>query len=145
MMLSEQALAFARAAHEGQIDEDGVPVIEHPIAVAARLSTEEEKATAYLHDVLEDTTATEQEIREQFGDRIADAVAADTRRTDETYWDYLDRLKENSLALRVKLADLEHNITRNTRLDQTYKIRRLEKHKKAYAILKEYQKQNDMK
>lgn len=132
--LDELAFEFASKYHAGQFNDDPhEPVICHPIAVAALVDGEKEKAVAYLHDVLEDTEATEEELRALFGDEIADAVAADTRQPGEDYWEYLERVKQNPLALKVKLADLTHNLSRET--DRSSK--RYAKHLRAYEELKE--------
>lgn len=108
--------------------------IRHPKAVAALVQGEKEKAVAYLHDVLEDTDASVAEMRAIFGDEITGAVTADTRAEGEDYWDYLERVKNNPLALKVKLADLNHNIARETDMS----LPRYEKHLKAYEQLKPF-------
>ena len=126
------ALEFAAIHHAGQFDEDNKPVICHPITVAGLVEGgEKERAAAYLHDVLEDTDASEAEMRKLFGDEITDAVVADTRQEGEDYFDYIERVKKNPIAVKVKLADLKHNLSRET--DKTSK--RYKTHEKAYADL----------
>ena len=133
------ALEFAAAHHVGKSDEAPyAPLISHPIAVAALVRGETERAAAYLHDVLEDTSATEAELRVLFGDEIADAVVADTRREGEDYWAYLKRVKKNPLTLKVKLADLRHNLERETDVSSE----RYAKHLRAYNELTEFLAKN---
>ena len=130
------AEALAAYAHAGQLDKAGRPYIDHPRAVAAGVETDLEKTVAYLHDVLEDTFVTESTIRNLFGDTVADAVAALTRRPEEDYEDYVRRLGENPLARRVKLADLRHNMDLS-RLPQITEQDRLrcEKYRRAMTYL----------
>ena len=71
----EKAEAFAKKAHEGQVDKSGKPYFGHPKAVAAMVEGEVEKTVAYLHDVVEDTGVTIDQIRSLFGDEVADAIA----------------------------------------------------------------------
>ena len=104
------AAALAAYAHSGQTDKAGKPYMEHPTAVAARMKTEEEKIVAYLHDVVEDTFVDNDTIRNRFGNRVADAVAAMTRGNGENYMEYIKRLARNPTAKAVKLADLDHNM-----------------------------------
>ncbi len=112
MTKPEFARAFAEYVHAGQLDEDGTPFVNHPIAVAGKLIDEEEKTVAYLHDVIEDTDTKLETVADLFGIRIADAVDAISKRHGEEYEAYIERLSQNSLACRVKLADLAHNIER---------------------------------
>ena len=58
----ELALSIATEAHKGQFDKAGVDYIEHPIYVASQVDTEEEKAVALLHDVIEDSPFTAEEL-----------------------------------------------------------------------------------
>ena len=105
-----RALQFAEAMHEGQVDKAGAPYIEHPKTVASMVDGEDAKIVAILHDVVEDTPATVEEIREMFGDVVADAVESITHGKDEPYMDYIERVKRNELAKKVKLADIAHNM-----------------------------------
>ena len=104
------ALRFAEAMHKGQVDKAGIPYIEHPKSVASMVDGDEAKIVALLHDTVEDTSATVEEIRSMFGDRVADAVACLTHDKSVPYMDYLAKIKENDLARKVKLADLKHNM-----------------------------------
>ena len=74
------------------------------------LETPEAKAVGYLHDTVEDADVTGEEIREIFGDRIADAVALMTHEDGVPYMEYVKEIGKNPLARKVKLADLTHNM-----------------------------------
>lgn len=139
-MTNEERIALAdqiaREAHEGQVDKAGRPYIEHPRAVETQMATPAQKVVALLHDTLEDTDVTAEDLRRQFGDGVADAVRTLTRRSGEDYFDYIRRVKELPLARKVKLADLRHNmdLTRLPRVTDE-DLRRVEKYKEAAAML----------
>lgn len=106
----EKALSIATAAHEGQVDKGGKPYIEHPIYVASLVNSESEKIVALLHDVIEDTDITLKDLYHQgFSKHILIAVDAITKRSNEGYTEYLERLCQNSIAISVKIADMTHN------------------------------------
>ena len=134
----EEAEAFATKMHEGQTDKAGRPYIEHPRAVASKVDGEKEKVVAWLHDTVEDTPATIEQIREMFGDEIADAVAAMTHDKNIPYMDYVRNIKKNPIARKVKMADLSHNMDLSRLANVTDEdLERVEKYKKAYEILKD--------
>ncbi len=107
------ALKLALDAHEGQVDKAGIDYTEHIVMVGkfAKLVTEKDGilAVAYLHDILEDTQVTEENLKELFSDEIVEAVKALTKEKYEPYQFYLERVKANKWARIVKLADLKHN------------------------------------
>ena len=106
----QAAMAICRKAHEGQTDKAGRPYYLHPFAVADKVRTDDEKAVAFLHDVLEDTDETPETLRAAgIPDRIVASVEVMTRRKGQDYFDYLERLKRDPVARAVKLADLAHN------------------------------------
>lgn len=108
----EKALQVATNAHKGQVDKGGNDYIEHPKAVAAMCRTPEQKVVALLHDTVEDTPVTLQQLKELgFSKQVVDAVDCLTRRDNEDRKTYLQRVKSNALATAVKIADLEHNST----------------------------------
>jgi (p)ppGpp synthase/HD superfamily hydrolase len=115
-----QAIVFAANYHAGQEDKGGEPYILHPLRVMMKMETEDEKIVAVLHDVLEDTEATEEEILEHFGYPVVNAVIALTRREEETYADYIDSLGANLLARKVKLVDIQDNLDPNRKLPEAY-------------------------
>jgi (p)ppGpp synthase/HD superfamily hydrolase len=118
----EDAIALAASAHRGQGYPTAAlrrePFILHPLRVLLRLATDEERTVAALHDVLEDTPITLDELRRQ-GYRPAILVAVDrlTRRNGEPYAAYIERVAADPLARRVKLADLADNLAHNRDVD----------------------------
>lgn len=139
-----EAEILARHAHHGQVDKAGQPYAEHPAAVAAITANQHPGdqaaiAVAWLHDVVEDTAVTLQEIRDRFGDEIAAAVDAITRRPSEEPDDYYRRVAANQLALRVKRADLSHNgdPDRLAALPSSTRDRLTAKYRHAAAVLDE--------
>lgn len=133
-----KAYQIACDAHEGQFDKGGASYIEHPTAVANMLITEDEKTVAYLHDVVEDTPITLVDLKtEGFSEVVIAAVDSVTKRAGETYDNYLARLCENPLAVKVKIADMKHNcdITRIPRPTQK-DFARVEKYKRTLERLK---------
>lgn len=111
MSLLEKAIVIAVNAHRGQVDKSGAPYILHPLRMMLRLEGEAERIVAVLHDVLEDTSVTPDDLRrEGFRDEILDALAHVTKRDGENYQDFVARAAKNPIARRVKLADLEDNL-----------------------------------
>jgi len=133
----EDAIALAVAAHRRQLDKAGKPYILHPLRVMLRFKDPEEMITAVLHDVIEDTEITLRDLREQgYSERVLQALAALTRREDETYADFIDRAAKNPLARRIKLADLADNMNLH-RLPAVTEAdcRRLARYKEAWKKL----------
>lgn len=93
------------------MDKAGKPYVQHLQAVANNLiePTDEMLAVAWLHDSIEDTSITYDELNTKFGKTVSDAVDAISKRSGENYDDYLVRVKENPAACLVKIADLKHN------------------------------------
>jgi hypothetical protein len=106
----EKALMVAIRAHEGQKRKSGEPYITHPLAVCEAVKTVEEKTVAILHDVVEDSNITLDDLRKDFPENIVDAVDHVTRRDGEKYKDFIIRAKRNEIARVVKIADIEHNL-----------------------------------
>jgi len=135
--LLERAISIAVQAHRGQADRNGAPYILHPLRMMCRVETEAEKIVAVLRDVVEDTDWTFKELkREGFGDQILKALDCLTKREGEEYEDFIQRSASNSLARRVKIADLEDNmdIRRLKRVAEKDK-ERLEKYVSAWREL----------
>ncbi|MBQ4257206.1 MAG: bifunctional (p)ppGpp synthetase/guanosine-3',5'-bis(diphosphate) 3'-pyrophosphohydrolase [Oscillospiraceae bacterium] len=140
--LTKKALNFAFRAHDGQYDRSGVPYIFHPYQVAQHAKDEISCAAALLHDVVEDTNTTLDDlIAEGFPPRVAELVDLLTRRENEAYFDYIRRLAKDPDAVKIKLADLAHN-SDTSRLDSITEadLNRLEKYKKAKEILNTYRR-----
>ena len=134
---TKKAMKLCFEAHKGQVDKTGVPYVFHPFHVAEQMTDEATTVVALLHDVVEDTEYTLEDIAALgFGQDIVGAVALMTHEDDVPYLDYVARLKSNPLARVVKLADLAHNsdLSRLGKVDDETR-RRLEKYKKAIALL----------
>ena len=134
---SEKANKIAKRAHLGQVDKAGEDYIKHPEKVASFVKTDEEKAVAYLHDVIEDTELTLEDLYEYgFSKEVLEAVDIITKKRGEDYQSYLNSVKKNKLARAVKLADLRHNsdLTRFTEVTEK-DIKRKEKYQKAIDFL----------
>ena len=107
----EDAILLAAQAHRGQRDKNGQPYILHVLRVMLRVETEDERMAAVLHDVVEDTPHTLDELRALgYPDAVVAAVDGLTRRPGETYQAFVARAAAHPIARRVKLADLEDNM-----------------------------------
>ena len=104
-----RAFEIAFQAHWGQTDKSGQPYMAHVVRVASRVAPDDAQIVALLHDTVEDTDVTLDEVQAEFGPMIAAAVDAITKRTGETNEAYLDRVAANPLARAVKMADLNDN------------------------------------
>lgn len=137
MALAERAAAIAYQAHAGQVDKAGLEYITHPQRVASRVSTDTERAVAWLHDVVEDTGVTLDDLRVHFDSDIVSAVDALTHRPHEPRVDYYSRVAVNPLARTVKLADIADNTdpVRLADLDAATRARLTEKYAKALRCL----------
>jgi len=137
--LLKKALQIATDAHMHQVDKGGMPYILHPIRVANKCKTNEERMVALLHDTIEDTEVTEAYLlSEGFPRNIVNAILSVTRNKNESYEDFIKRSRLNPIGRQVKLHDLEDNmdITRLNELTEK-DICRLNKYLKAYKYLKE--------
>ncbi|MBQ8912832.1 MAG: bifunctional (p)ppGpp synthetase/guanosine-3',5'-bis(diphosphate) 3'-pyrophosphohydrolase [Lachnospiraceae bacterium] len=134
--LLKKAEEIATKAHKGQFDRCGVEYINHPRTVASYVDNPKEKIIAWLHDTIEDTDITESDLRPIFGDEITDTVLILTRHPDEDYFDYIRRVMENPTAIKVKLADLTHNMQPDRiKHPSDMDNERREKYQKAYKML----------
>ena len=107
----EEAITIAVEAHRGPRDKAGAPYILHPLRMMGGLQTEDEKIVAVLHDVVEDSDWTLDRLQARgFSPPVLRAVDALTRRPGESYEAFIDRAKADSVARRVKIADLEDNM-----------------------------------
>lgn len=130
----ELALKIATDAHK---DKAGIEYINHPLKVASLVYNEKEKIVALLHDTIEDTYITEQHLIDYgFLNEIIEAVKVLTHSKDVPYMDYIQKIKGNKLARKVKIADLTHNSDLTRLKNITEKDRkRCEKYKKALMYL----------
>lgn len=114
------AIELASKAHYLTKDKQGKPYIFHPLRVMMQFDDEDAQIVAVLHDVIEDSEFKLADLEEMgFSETIIDAIDAITNRKDRSYADYLVKVKQNPLALRVKLADIHDNVSRLTNLRQS--------------------------
>ena len=138
----EKAFKFANEAHKNVRRRSGEPYMLHPIAVAQIVVDNiglgyKSISAALLHDVVEDTELTPDDLRaEGFPEEVVRAVARMTHPDGVPYLEYVETLKEDPLARKVKLADLRHN-SDLSRLDRVTEkdLQRVEKYRKAMEIL----------
>ena len=133
------ALKLCFEAHKEQVDKSGMPYVFHPFHLAEQMNTEETTIVALLHDLVEDTDYTIEDLVDMgFDKSITDAIALMTHADNVAYMDYVRAIKDNPIAKTVKLADLKHNsdLTRLDTIDGKALSRR-EKYLKAIAILEE--------
>ena len=135
---TRKAMILAYNAHLGQFDKSGLPYIYHPIHLAEQMETEEECIVAILHDTVEDTNVTFEQLEREFSQPIIEALKLLTHDKSVPYMEYVMKIKDNPIAKKVKLTDLRHN-SDETRLDVlTDKDKqRIEKYKKAIELLSE--------
>ena len=136
--LTNRAMQIAYEAHHGQVDKCGMPYIFHPFHLAEQMESEYAVCVALLHDVIEDTDVTLEELAAEFPPEVIEALDLMTHREDEPYLSYVEKIKPNPLAKAVKLADLTHNTDRTRMpLDGPEVQERLEeKYHRAFEILK---------
>ena len=109
--LLEKAISIAVDSHSGQVNDKAQPYVLHPLRMMFKAVTIEEKIIAVLHDVIEKTTIDLEYLRSVgFSDRIVLGIDALSRRPQENYDKYIDRVAENNLATKVKIIDLDDNI-----------------------------------
>lgn len=137
--LTNKAMRIAYAAHHGQLDYNGVPYIFHPIHLAEAMDDEFSCCAALLHDVVEDTAVTMEELAREFPEEVIAALKMLTHDDDTPYFDYVWAIKSNPIARKVKLADLNHNSDQTRCVGSDLTEEQLnhwkEKYAKAKAIL----------
>ena len=117
--MTKKALRLAFDAHKDQVDKSGMPYVFHPFHLAEQMTDEITVTVALLHDVIEDTDYTFDDLRGMdFPDEVISALMLLTHAPDVPYMDYVEKIKTNDVAKAVKLADLRHN-SDMTRLDST--------------------------
>ena len=109
--LLEKAISIAVDSHSGQVNDKAQPYVLHPLRMMFKAVTIEEKIIAVLHDVIEKPTIDLEYLRSVgFSYRIVLGIDALSRRPQENYDKYIDRVAENKLATKVKIIDLDDNI-----------------------------------
>lgn len=137
--LTCKAMQIAYAAHHGQVDKGGLPYIFHPYHLAQQMDDEVSCCAALLHDVVEDTDITMEQLAREFPAEVISILQLLTHRSDVPYFDYVRRIKANPIAVKIKLADIAHNSDQsrcpNLTREQLAYLRR--KYEKAKSILLE--------
>ena len=144
LSLEKKALTIAMKAHAGQVDKAGEEYINHPLRVAKGFIGEL-RIVALLHDVVEDSDITLDQLREEgFSDAVISALDAVTKREGELYDEFIGRIKENPMAVQVKLADLKDNMDLSRLPELTERdLQRVVKYHKAYRFLQQYSMMQD--
>ena len=137
--LTKKALSLCFEAHKGQLDKSGLPYVFHPFHLAEQMADEVTTIVALLHDVVEDTNYTLDDLRDLgFPKAAIEAINCMTHDKTIPYMDYVAKIKENPIARTVKLADLRHNSDLSRIEAITEKdLERVEKYKRAIALLEE--------
>ena len=108
--LTIRAMQIAYSAHHGQVDKAGIPYIFHPLHLAEEMEEEISCCVALLHDTVEDTEITPEDLAAEFPGEVVEAVRLLTHDPETDYYDYVRKIRSNPVALQVKLADLNHNM-----------------------------------
>ena len=106
--LTRKAMKIAYNAHINQVDKSEVPYIYHPIHLAEQMNTEIECIVALLHDVVEDTDVTFEQLKQDFPEEVIEALKLLTHDKKVDYMEYIKAIKKNDIAKKVKIADLIH-------------------------------------
>ena len=134
---TKKALKLCFDAHKNQVDKSGIPYVFHPFHLAEQMTCEETTIVALLHDVIEDTEYSVEDLKNMgFDKNITDALLLLTHDSSVEYMDYVALIKENPIAKKVKLVDLKHNsdLTRLDLVDEKA-LKRREKYLKAIELL----------
>ena len=135
--LTKKAIKIAFDAHRNQTDKSGMPYVTHPLHLAEQMPDEVSVCVALLHDVVEDSEYTLEDLaKEGFPEEITGRVALLTHDESVPYMDYVAALKDDPVAKRVKLADLRHN-SDLSRIDHPTErdFERIKKYQTAIAFL----------
>lgn len=138
MSTLERAIAIAAEAHAGQVDKAGEPYVLHPLRIMLRLSSNDDRIVAVLHDVCEDCPGwTLGRLgSEGFPGHIIDALNSVTKRDGEDYGDFVQRAAANPIGRRVKLADLQDNCdVSRIGLPSEGDLLRIEKYRQAIDLI----------
>jgi hypothetical protein len=141
MATLERAIEIAAKAHAGQVDKAGQPYVLHPLRMMLAVRTPEARIAAVLHDVVEDTAVTLEELRgEGFPEAALEAVEALTKREGEDYEAFIRRVAPNPIAREVKVADLRDNSDLSRIAEPTERDReRIRKYQRAIAYLERWE------
>lgn len=140
--LTNKAMKIAYNAHHGQSDCNGIPYIFHPYHLAEQMNDEITTCVALLHDVVEDTDITVEQLEKDFPKEVTEAVKLLTHDKNTDYFEYIKAIKSSPVAKAVKTADLMHNSDQSRITDKSVvSAGKLEywneKYKKALSILED--------
>ena len=139
--LTIRAMNIAYSAHHGQVDKAGVPYVFHPLHLAEQMEDEISCCVAILHDTVEDTHITLEDLAAEFPPEVVEAVGLLTHEPNQDYFEYVRAIRGNPIAMKVKFADLDHNSDQSRFAGVTVTEERLgyfrDKYAKARAILLE--------
>ena len=143
----QDAIALATKYHEGQVDKAGKPYISHPMRVMEKMMLEDEKIVAVLHDIVEDTNITLQDLKDRgYSDYIVNSIDCLSKRDGESYDKFVERTMTDTMASYVKLADLEDNMDLSRLKTVTEKDKaRHKKYKKVHARITKHLKDEENK
>jgi len=132
-----KAIILASEAHNGQVDKAGKPYILHPLRLMSKFSREEEQIIAVLHDVVEDSNVLFKELESYgFSKIILNALDCLTKRENEEYSDFIERILNDDLATKVKIVDIKDNMDLTRLKAITDKdLERVKKYHKALQVL----------
>lgn len=136
--LTMRAMQIAYDAHHGQVDKAGMPYIYHPIHVAEQMDDEYSTCVALLHDTVEDTEWTIEQLQMEFPPEVTDAVALLTHEPGVAYSDYLKPIRDNAIARKVKLADIAHNSDATRMTAASMPREQLDYFRNKYAVARAY-------
>lgn len=134
---TKKAMKIAFDAHRGQVDRAGIDYVNHPFHLAEQMDTEAETCVALLHDVVEDSDWTiEMLAAEGIPNDALEAIVLLTHKEGVPYLEYVESLKSNEIARKVKLADLKHNsdLSRLSKVSEK-DLARVRKYYKAIELL----------
>lgn len=136
--LTLRAMQISYLAHSCKYDLGGTPYVFHPMHLAEQMETEQEICVALLHDVVEDSPYTIDNLKTWFPLDVIKAVELLTRKGKQSYNDYINELAVNPLARKVKIADIKHNLDESRfALDKTFNTKKFASLKNRYeAALK---------
>lgn len=135
--LTNKALRIAYDAHAGQLDKCGAPYIAHPLHVAEQMDDEASTCVALLHDVVEDSDVTLDDLAREFPPEVVEGVRLMTHDPEVDYLDYVRAIRGNPLATKVKLADLAHNSDETRFAGHPVAPEELERRRRKYAAARE--------
>lgn len=137
--MTKKALKLCFEAHKNQADKSGMPYVFHPFHLAEQMEDENTVTVALLHDIVEDTEYSLDDLKNMgFPQQVIEALGLLTHDKSVPYMDYVKKIKENSIAKVVKLADLKHNsdLSRLETIDEKA-LKRVKKYKNAMNLLED--------